>query len=82
MDTAPQRDEDDRLLTPSEAAALRRVSPRSLRYWNSRGLLDAEKTPGGHRRYRESKVRALGAEPVQAVALCPSPSTRPPSSAT
>ena len=68
MDTSPQRDEDDRLLTPSEAAALRRVSPRSLRYWNSRGLLDAEKTPGGHRRYRESKVRALGAEPVQAVA--------------
>lgn len=67
MDT-PQRDEDDRLLTPAEAAALRRVSPRSLRYWNTQGLLAAEKTPGGHRRYRESQVRALGAEPVQAVA--------------
>ncbi len=68
MDTAPERDEADRLLTPAEAAAMRRVSPRSLRYWNSRGLLDAEKTPGGHRRYRESKIRALGAEPAQAVA--------------
>ena len=68
MDTAPPRDDNDRLLTPSEAAALRRVSPRSLRYWNSLGLLDAEKTPGGHRRYRESKVRALGAESVKAVA--------------
>ena len=67
MDTAPERD-DDRLLTPSEAAALRRVSPRSLRYWNSLGLLDAEKTPGGHRRYRESKVRALGPVPDKAVA--------------
>jgi DNA-binding transcriptional MerR regulator len=63
----PEQDEDQ-LLTPAEAAALRRVSPRSLRYWNARGLLPAEKTPGGHRRYRESKVRALGPEPVQAVA--------------
>lgn len=68
MDTAPERDEADRLLTPAEAAALRRVSPRSLRYWNTLGLLDAEKTPGGHRRYRESKIRALGAEHVKAVA--------------
>lgn len=68
MDTAPERDEADRLLTPAEAAALRRVSPRSLRYWHSLGLLAAEKTPGGHRRYRESAVRALGAEPEQAVA--------------
>ena len=66
MDT-PERD-DDRLLTPAEAAALRRVSPRSLRYWNDLGLLDAEKTPGGHRRYWESQVRALGAEPERAVA--------------
>ena len=23
------------------------ASPRSLRYWNALGLLDAEKTPGG-----------------------------------
>ena len=68
MDTAPERDED-RLLTPAEAAKLRRVSPRSLRYWNALGLLAAEKTPGGHRRYRESQIRALGTEPAKAVAL-------------
>ena len=68
MDAAPQRDEDDRLLTPAEAAALRRVSPRSLRYWNTQGLLDAEKTPGGHRRYWMSSVLALGADTVRAVA--------------
>lgn len=67
MDTAPERDEDQ-LLTPAEAAKLRRVSQRSLRRWSALGLLEAEKTPGGHRRYRESKVRALGAEPEQAVA--------------
>jgi len=68
VDTASERDAEDRLLTPAEAAALRRVSPRSLRYWNACGLLDAEKTPGGHRRYRESKVRALGTEPERAAA--------------
>lgn len=68
MDTAPERDDADRLLTPAEAAALRRVSPRSLRYWNDLGILDAEKTPGGHRRYWLSKVRALGSEPAKAVA--------------
>ena len=65
---APERDDADRLLTPAEAAALRRVSPRSLRYWNSLGILDAEKTPGGHRRYRESKILALGASPAEAAA--------------
>ena len=67
MDIASERD-GDKLLTPAEAARLRRVSQRSLRRWNAIGLLEAEKTPGGHRRYRESKVRALGAEPEQAVA--------------
>lgn len=67
MDTLPERDED-RLLTPAEAAKLRRVSPRSLRYWNALGLLAAEKTPGGHRRYRESEVRALGPVPAEVAA--------------
>ena len=67
MDT-PERDDADRLLTPAEAAALRRVSPRSLRYWNTLGLIAAEKTPGGHRRYWLSEIRALGAESVKAVA--------------
>ena len=67
MDT-PERDDADRLLTPAEAAALRRVSPRSLRYWNAIGLIGAEKTPGGHRRYWLSEIRALGTEPARAVA--------------
>jgi len=68
VDTAPERDEADRLLTPAEAAALRRVSPRSLRYWHTLGLIGAEKTPGGHRRYWLSEIRALGVEPAEAVA--------------
>lgn len=59
---SPERD-NDRLIPPKEAARLRGVSPRSLRRWNTIGLLAAEKTPGGHRRYRESDVRNLSEFP-------------------
>ena len=62
-----ERDEKDRLLLPGEVATRFRVSARSLRRWNSLGLLAAKKTPGGHRRYRESDVRLLLAE-LEAVA--------------
>jgi predicted site-specific integrase-resolvase len=64
----PERDENDRLIPPAEAARLRGVSTRSLRYWNSLGLIDAEKTPGGHRRYWLSEVRSLTARPAELIA--------------
>jgi DNA-binding transcriptional MerR regulator len=32
------------------------VSVRSLRYYEQQGLLESERTPGGHREYRESDV--------------------------
>lgn len=32
------------------------VSVRSLRYYEEQGLLESERTPGGHREYRESDV--------------------------
>lgn len=32
------------------------VSVRSLRYYEERGLLESERTPGGHREYRERAV--------------------------
>lgn len=67
MDTVPEQD-DDQLLTPAEAARLRRVSQRSLRRWNEQGLLEAERTPGGHRRYWLSKVRALSEHTPEAIA--------------
>ncbi len=60
MDT-PGRDAD-RLLEPREAEVLTGMSARSLRRFNTLGLLGAKRTPGGHRRYRESEVRALMAE--------------------
>lgn len=38
-------------MTPAEAAAMMKVSPVTLRAWSQRGLLEADITPGGHRRY-------------------------------
>ncbi|MCW2501259.1 MAG: binding domain, excisionase family [Frankiales bacterium] len=53
---APQR---DRLLTPGEVATLFRVDPKTVTRWASAGRIGSIRTPGGHRRFRESEVRAL-----------------------
>ena len=47
------------LLTPSEVATLFRVDPKTVTRWAKAGKLTAVKTLGGHRRYKESEVRAL-----------------------
>jgi excisionase family DNA binding protein len=49
----------DSLLTPAEVAALFRVDVKTVNRWAQAGLLGSMRTPGGHRRYRESVVRAL-----------------------
>jgi len=49
----------DKLLTPSEVAALFRVDPKTVTRWAVAGKLDAIRTLGGHRRFRESQVMAL-----------------------
>lgn len=49
----------DRLLTPGEAAALFGVDARTVGRWALEGRIGSIKTPGGHRRFRESEVRAL-----------------------
>jgi excisionase family DNA binding protein len=56
---------DDRFLTPGEVAEIFRVDPKTVTRWAAAGKISAIKTPGGHRRFRESEVRALleGAEP-------------------
>lgn len=50
---------DDRLLTPAEVAALFRVDPKTVTRWAAAGRISAIRTPGGHRRFRESEVKAL-----------------------
>ena len=51
--------EQEVLLTPSEVAALFRVDPKTVTRWAKAGNLTAIKTLGGHRRYKESEVKAL-----------------------
>jgi len=49
----------ERLLTPAEVAVILRVDPSTVSRWHRQGLIDGIRTPGGHRRFRESDVRAL-----------------------
>ncbi len=49
----------DQLLTPREVADLFGVDPMTVRRWAAAGRIGSVRTPGGHRRYRESEVRAL-----------------------
>ena len=51
--------EQETLLTPSEVANLFRVDPKTVTRWAKAGKLTSIRTLGGHRRYKESEVRAL-----------------------
>ncbi len=50
---------DDRLLTSGEVAALFRVDAKTVTRWAAANRIGSIRTPGGHRRFRESEVRAL-----------------------
>ena len=52
-------DDDDRLLTPREAAQMFDVRTTTVARWSREGRLPAFLTPGGHRRYRLLDARAL-----------------------
>ena len=52
----------ERLLTPHQVAALFRVDPKTVTRWASSGRIGSIRTRGGHRRYRETEIRALLAE--------------------
>ena len=75
MDDATQR-RPDRLLTPGEVAALFRVDPKTVTRWAAAGRIGSIRTPGGHRRFRESEVRALLAGEVSAIPEQAAPSER------
>jgi excisionase family DNA binding protein len=47
------------LLTPRQVAALFRVDTKTVARWASNGWIGSIRTPGGHRRFRESEVREL-----------------------
>ncbi len=51
--------DSEKLLTPSEVAAMFRVDPKTVTRWAKAGKLSSIRTLGGHRRYRESEIREL-----------------------
>jgi len=51
--------EQEILLTPAEVASLFRVDPKTVTRWAKAGKLTSIRTLGGHRRYRDSEVKAL-----------------------
>lgn len=50
---------DDVWLTPNEVAEIFRVDPKTIGRWADRGQLRYIRTPGGHRRFKESEIKAL-----------------------
>jgi excisionase family DNA binding protein len=50
---------DEVLLVAQEVADLFRVDPKTVARWAASGRIDYVRTPGGHRRFRESDVSAL-----------------------
>jgi excisionase family DNA binding protein len=52
-------DTNERLLTPGEVALMFRVDPKTVTRWASAGRIGSIRTPGGHRRFRETEVRSL-----------------------
>lgn len=52
-------DERERLMTPGEVASLFRVDPKTVSRWAISGRIPSVRTPGGHRRFRETDVRSL-----------------------
>ena len=53
------KSEQEVLLTPAEVASLFRVDPKTVTSWAKAGKLTSIRTLGGHRRYKDSEVKAL-----------------------
>lgn len=60
--TAPKTTNQEKLLTPGEVAERFRVDPKTVARWAKSGLLPCVRTPGGHRRYPESRIEELAQE--------------------
>jgi excisionase family DNA binding protein len=49
----------DPLLTSGQVAKVFKVNPKTVTRWAAAGRVGSIRTPGGHRRFRESEIRAL-----------------------
>lgn len=50
----------EKLLTSHQLAKLLNVWTKTLHRWEKEGKLIPLRTPGGHRRYKESQIKAGG----------------------
>ena len=64
--------EDNQFLTPNEVASMLMVSPVTVRQWAQKGLLPAQTTAGGHRRFDREVVLAFARERNMGVESSPS----------
>ncbi|MGH3585924.1 MAG: BldC family transcriptional regulator [Pseudonocardia sp.] len=71
MSSTVHTSSNERLLTPGEVAALFRVDPKTVTRWASAGRIGSIRTPGGHRRFRESEVRSMLADLTSEATLPP-----------
>jgi len=71
MTVTMQNSSTERLLTPGEVATLFRVDPKTVTRWASAGRIGSIRTPGGHRRFRESEVRSMLADLTSEATLPP-----------
>jgi predicted site-specific integrase-resolvase len=53
------KDEDEIYIHAARAAEILRIDPRTLNTWARKGKVPFKRTLGGHRRYPESRIRAL-----------------------
>lgn len=60
-------DNSEPLLTPAEVAGMFRVDVKTVSRWALAGKISSIRTLGGHRRFRESEVKALLNRVVQVV---------------
>jgi excisionase family DNA binding protein len=61
-------DAPSRWLLTAEVAAILKVHPHTVARWAREGKLNTQRTLGGHRRYRESEIRALIADRAEVAA--------------
>lgn len=61
-DVPPGQSEQERPITPKQAADLLGCSTSAVVAWADQGKLRSFRTPGGHRRFLRSEVESLRAE--------------------
>lgn len=60
-------EEEERLYWTNDVAEMFQVSPRTVERWAKTGKIKCVKTPGGHRRFKESTIKALLEEGYEGV---------------